>query len=78
VKAGELRQLSHEELVAELATQRQALFQLRVRRVTGEAAVASEFQRLRRDIARILTVLREREGERVAEAVEEGGDQDHG
>jgi len=61
VKANELRQLSQEELLAELANQRQALFNLRVRQASGEAAVASEFGRIRRDVARILTVLREQE-----------------
>ena len=46
--------LSREELLTELANQREALFRLRVRRATGEAAAAGEFTRVRRDIARIL------------------------
>ena len=67
MKARELRELSREELLTELVTQREALFRLRVRGTTGEAAAPSEFTRVRRDIARLLTVLRERELSQVAE-----------
>ncbi len=77
MKAQELRELSREELVTELATQREALFRLRVRGVSGEAAAASEFGRIRRDIARILTVLREQEVSQPAEAADQGA-QDNG
>ncbi len=79
MKAGELRELSREELLTELVTQREALFRLRVRGTTGEAAAPSEFTRIRRDIARLLTVLRERELSKVAEAsVTDQGAEDHG
>ena len=79
MKAGELRELSREELLTELVTQREALFRLRVRGTTGEAAAPSEFTRIRRDIARLLTVLRERELSQVAEAsVTDQGAEDHG
>jgi len=78
VKARELRELSREELLTELSTQREALFRLRVRGTTGEAAAPSEFSRIRRDIARLLTVLREWELSEVAEAgaADQGAD-DH-
>ena len=78
MKASEVRQLSREELLAELHSQREALFRLGVRRSTGEAAVASEFGRIRRDIARILTVLREQQVHRSPAAAEKGADQDDG
>ena len=79
MKARELRELSREELLTELVTQREALFRLRVRGTTGEAAAPSEFTRIRRDIARLLTVLRERELSQVAEArVTDQGAEDHG
>ncbi len=77
MKAQELRELSREELVTELATQREGLFRLRVRGVSGESAPASEFGRVRRDIARILTVLREQEVSQPAEAADQGA-QDNG
>lgn len=77
MKAHELRELSREELVTELATQREALFHLRVRGVSGEVAAASEFGRIRRDIARILTVLREQEVSLPVEAADRGA-QDNG
>jgi len=76
VKAAELRQLSPEELLTELATQREARFRLRLRRAQGEAAVASEFTRVRRDIARILTVLREQDLSEAAKAADQGAE-DH-
>lgn len=69
MKAQELRQLSEEELLKELASLREARFRLRIRRATGEAAIASEFSRLRREVARILTLLREREQTRAADQV---------
>jgi ribosomal protein L29 len=56
-----MRQLSQEELLKELASLREALFRLRIRRTTGEAATASEFSRLRREVARTLTLLGEQE-----------------
>lgn len=76
MKASELRQLSREELITELANQRETLFRLRVRRATGEAAEASESTRVRRDIARILTVLREQALSEAALSSEQGAQQD--
>jgi len=76
-----MRQLSQEELLKELAGQREALFRLRIRRATGEAAVASEFSRLRREVARILTLLAEREqteADALARQPSEQGASDNG
>ena len=79
MKARELRELSREELLTELVTQREGPFRLRVRGTTGEAAAPSEFTRIRHDIARLLTVLRERELSQVAEAsATDQGAEDHG
>jgi large subunit ribosomal protein L29 len=72
VKAQELRQLSEEELLKELASLREARFRLRIRRATGEAAIASEFTRLRREVARILTLLAERERAQASQPSEQG------
>ena len=77
MKARELRQLSQEELLKELAGLRETLFRLRLRRATGEAATASEFSRLRREVARILTLLGERE-QAEAHTLAEQGASDNG
>jgi ribosomal protein L29 len=72
VKARELRQLSREELLKELAGHRETLFRLRVRRATGEAATASEFSRLRQEVARILTLLGEQDRAAAGQPGEQG------
>ena len=59
LRANELRHLSREELFQKRDTMTQELVQLRLRaRVVGTER-PMEFRRLRRDIARVLTVLRE-------------------
>jgi large subunit ribosomal protein L29 len=72
VKARDLRQLSREELVKDLAGHREALFRMRIRRATGEAATASEFSRLRREVARILTLLAEQDRTEAPQLGEQG------
>lgn len=60
MKAGELRELSPEELVAKAAELRDELFNARVRHSTGQLEDTAKLTRLRRDVARMETVLRER------------------
>ena len=60
MKAKEIRELSEEEMAVELANLDEALFKLRFRQVTENTHNASEICAVRRDIARVLTVLRER------------------
>jgi large subunit ribosomal protein L29 len=62
VKAGELRQLSTEELHAKRQELRQELFGARVRHSTGQLEDTARLRLLRRDIARLETVLREKRG----------------
>ena len=59
MKAGELRELSHEELEAKAAELRDELFNARVRHSTGQLEDTAKLNRLRRDLARTETVLRE-------------------
>lgn len=60
-KASELRELSDDQLAIQLEDARQALFNLRFQLPTGALERTSEIQIRKREIARILTVARERE-----------------
>ena len=61
MKASEIRELSDEELAVELKNLQEGLFRLRVRQVTENVQNSGEVRALRRDIARVLTIARERE-----------------
>ena len=63
----EVRGLSHDELVKELAEQQHGMMNLRFRKATLQLQDSSELKTTRRTIARIRTVLRERE---IAEALQ--------
>jgi large subunit ribosomal protein L29 len=60
-KAAELRELSEEELVERLREAKAELFNLRVQGATGQLDNNRRLQVVRRDIARIYTIMRERE-----------------
>ncbi len=59
MEAGDLRKKSVEELNEELVALRREQFNLRMQKVTGELAQNHEHKRVRRDIARVKTVLSE-------------------
>ena len=61
VKAAELRELSEEELVTKLREAKAELFNLRVQSATGQLDNNRRLQVVRREIARIYTIMRERE-----------------
>jgi large subunit ribosomal protein L29 len=61
VKASELTELNDEELAKELAQAKEELFNLRFQNVTGQLDNSNRLGEVRRDIARIFTVMRERE-----------------
>ncbi|GLY23356.1 50S ribosomal protein L29 [Micromonospora echinospora] len=61
VKAAELRELSEEELVTKLREAKAELFNLRVQAATGQLDNNRRLQVIRREIARIYTIMRERE-----------------
>jgi large subunit ribosomal protein L29 len=61
VKASKLRDLSKEDLTQEESELREQLFKLRFQAATGQLESAGRMRGVRRDIARILTILRERE-----------------
>ena len=60
-KAAELRELSQEELVERLREAKAELFNLRVQGATGQLDNNRRLQVIRREIARIYTIMRERE-----------------
>ena len=64
-RASELRDLSDDELVDKLPERRQELFNLRFQSVTGALENHARLQLAKREIARILTVVNEREAEKA-------------
>ena len=63
MKADDIRELRDEELTAKLAELRAERFNLRFRSATESIDNPMRFRSIRRDIARIQTVLRQRAGE---------------
>jgi len=59
--ATDLREKTDEDLVTELNDAKDALFNLRFQAATGQLESHGRLQAVRRDIARIYTVMRERE-----------------
>lgn len=57
----EVRNFSTKELEDQLEDMKEAMYHLRIRKATGELKDTSEFKKTKKDIARIMTVLRERE-----------------
>jgi large subunit ribosomal protein L29 len=62
VKASELRTLSEPELQAKSRELRDAHFNARVKRATGQLENTAKLQQLRRDVARVETLLTEMRG----------------
>ena len=60
-KAAELRELADEDLVVKLREAKAELFNLRVQGATGQLDNNRRLQVIRREIARIYTIMRERE-----------------
>lgn len=62
------RDMSAEELTREEQELRTAVWKLKVQRSTGQTADANKLVIARRDLARVLTLLRQREIERARSA----------
>ncbi|MDD2857294.1 MAG: 50S ribosomal protein L29 [Candidatus Nanopelagicales bacterium] len=60
-QAGELRNLDDVELTAKLREAKEELFNLRFQGATGQLENHGRLRAVRKDIARIYTILRERE-----------------
>ncbi|MCX6482165.1 MAG: 50S ribosomal protein L29 [Mycobacterium sp.] len=61
VGAGELRELADEELTTKVRECKEELFNLRFQTATGQLTNNHRLRTVRQEIARIYTVLRERE-----------------
>ena len=61
MKVNELRNLSNEELISKINETKVELFNLRLKQSTGSLEKPSKIHELRKTIARMKTILRERE-----------------
>ena len=61
ISPGELRELSEEELTERLRESKEELFNLRFQIATGQLSNNRRLRTVRHEIARVYTVLRERE-----------------
>ena len=57
----ELRALSNEELVTKIKESKKELFELRLKQSTGSLEQPSKIRELRKNVARMKTILAERE-----------------
>ena len=58
MKASELRDKNEQQLVEELVELRQEQFNLRMQQATGQMARPDQYRKVRKNIARVKTVLR--------------------
>ena len=59
VKASEIRNLKSGEIETKLADAREEMMKLRFQQVTGQLSDSSRLRALRREVARMQTILRE-------------------
>jgi large subunit ribosomal protein L29 len=57
----DIRKLSDEKLLDQLEDLKEALFNLRFQKAFGQLEDSNSLRRARRDVARVLTVVRERQ-----------------
>ena len=70
MKAAEIRKLNEAELQEQITDARHELLNLRFRTITGQVTDTSRIRYIRRDIARMETILRERQLEETTEESE--------
>jgi large subunit ribosomal protein L29 len=75
-KAAELRELPDEELVSRIESSKEELFNLRFQLATGQLDNPSRLKEVRHEVARIATVLREREIELDLDALAAAAEED--
>ena len=68
MKVNEIRNLTTEEIVAKIKETKEELFNLRFQQATGNLDKPSKIKDLRHTVARLKTVLREREIEEQGKA----------
>ncbi len=72
MKAAELRDLPYDKLAERMAEAKEELFNLRFRLATNQLDNSARLRELRREMARISTVMREQEIEAYYSRQEEG------
>ena len=65
MKNSEIRELTNEEIIKKIDEYKEELFNLRFSQATGNLEKPSRIKELRHEVARMKTVLRERELEEV-------------
>ena len=75
MRAEDLRGKSNEELADELLVLRREQFNLRMQRGTGELARHTEYGRVKKDIARVKTIMSEFRLTAKAQKTESGKDE---
>ena len=68
MKVNEIRNLTTDEIVAKIKESKEELFNLRFQQATGNLDKPSKIKELRHTVARLKTVLRERELEEAGKA----------
>lgn len=63
MKASKLREMSREELESEAGAFTEQLFSLRLQKATGQLEDVMKIRKIRRDLARVKTILTEKEKE---------------
>lgn len=61
MKISEIRKLKDEEIQAKVVESKKELLNLRIKNATGSLDKPSKLKELKKDVARMLTVLKERE-----------------
>ncbi len=61
MKANEIRKLSTEEINKKIAESKEELFNLRMKQATGSLENPNRIRELRKTVARLKTILKERE-----------------
>jgi len=68
MKVNEIRNLTTDEIIAKIKESKEELFNLRFQQATGNLDKPSKIKDLRHTVARLKTVLRERELEELGKA----------
>ena len=66
MKAKELNELTNDELQSKLNTLKSELFNLRFSHATGQLANPMQINNTKKDIARVLTILKQRESQNAS------------
>jgi len=67
MKASKLHEMSNDELTTQLKDLKQELFNLRFQNATGQLGNVMVIKQTKKDIARVKTILREREVKNAAQ-----------